>query len=339
MTEEENTVSEEDIADSDIADDAPPETGEREENNAEEDRNLKVKEAEKVSKKPVRYHAPLYIAGCILMAAVLIFGISACFFNTDIEGTWGIEVPTSEENQTMKFNLNFDDNTVRLQSGGTVTIGRFSIAEENGGRLVDEDGNSLLMLYLNVDGNPLVYKFNYQFEGNLFTGRTLKLTDLTGMFLMPDTKDSSEEDVKRHKKITESEKRGDTTYYVWSFRPSTEVYKTEKTENFKADSKLIGTWLYKTEDEAYPYTFTFTKDGKFEQYSYEQEIHGTYTVKDGVCVINYYGTSDVERQIELSYTVKDKKLTLSQDYGDYGTIERELTKTNDKYAFKSETKQ
>ena len=338
MTEEENPVSEKEIAESGSSDQSPPKIGEREENDYKNVDEKNVKKAETVSKKPIRYRAPLYIAGCIMLAAVLVFGICACFFNTDIEGTWGIEVPTSEDNQTMKFNLSFDDNTVRLQSGGTVTIGRFSIAEENGGRLLDEDGNSLLMLYLNVDGNPLIYKFNYQFEGNFFTGRTLKLTDLTGMFLMPDTKDSSEEDVKRHKKITESEKRGDTTYYVWNFRPSTEEYKTEKTKNFKADSKLVGTWLYKSEDNGYPYTFTFTKDGKFEQYSYEQEIHGTYTVKDGVCVIHYYGTSDIERQIELSYTVKDKNLTLSQDNGEYGNVERELTKTNDKYAFESETK-
>ncbi len=79
MTEEENPVSEKEIAESGTSDQSPPKIGEREENDYKNVDEKNVKKAETVSKKPIRYRAPLYIAGCIMLAAVLVFGICACF--------------------------------------------------------------------------------------------------------------------------------------------------------------------------------------------------------------------------------------------------------------------
>ncbi len=294
---------------------------------------------EKRSAHKIRhYRTPLYIAACIFLIAIMLFAGKQCFFNTDINGTWGMTVKGMDGKDDMVFNLSFDDTEVRFQTGGTVYIGRLTKEDENGSRLTDENGNSMLMLNMNLNGKPFVFKFDYEFTGNAFTGRTLKLTDLSGMFYEPDTKDSDAEEVKKRKNNTEFVQRDNVTYYIWNFTPSVENYNIKTDKSFKADSKLIGSWLYKTEETAYPYTITFHKDGTFEQHSYETEIHGLYSVKDGVCTLRYTEIANAEREIILSYKTEDKILTLSQEYEGSTVMERKLTKTDSPYSYKSDIK-
>lgn len=289
---------------------------------------------EAAATKRKKYHAPLYIAACIFLAAILFFCVKQCFFNTDINGTWGFTVKRLSNNEDMTFNLSFEDSTARLQSCGTVYIGRLSIADENGAMLTDDEGNPLMSLNLNLGGKPFVYKFNYEFTGNVFTGRSLRLTDVSGLFYEADTKDSDPELVKKRKQNTEFVQKGDKTYYIWTLTPSAEDYNVKKPDSFKPDKQLTGSWLYKSEMTAFPYTISFNEDGTFEQHSYELEIYGTYSVKNGICTMNYMELGNTEREVQINYKLSGNKLTLSQEYEGTVINTSELTRTDDKYAFR-----
>ncbi len=283
-----------------------------------------------------KYHAPLYIALIILLAAILFFLGKLCFFNTNIDGTWGMTIKGEGNNPDQTFNLSFDDSVARLQSAGTAFIGRLTIKDENGNYLKDEAGRSVLSISMNIQGNPYIFKFNYEFTGNAFTGRTLRLTDLSGMFLAPDSKSADKETLEKHKKANEYVERDNTVYYIWSFTPSVEDMGVKKDKNFKPDKKLVGSWLYKSDDNAYPHTMTFTEDGLFEQHYYEYETYGTYSVKDGVCTIKYIELGNDEKKFEINYKVEGDELTLTQEYEGTVLAEEKLKKTDDKYSFKSE---
>lgn len=277
---------------------------------------------EKVKRKRVYYRAPLIVAACIFLATLVAFGVWKCFFDTSIEGTWGIKIDSGDNSETVSFNLTFDDNkTARFQSGGIVYIGRYEFAD-------DEEYGNVLNLYIPVYGQIQLYQFGYDFDGNIFTGRSIILTDLTGMFLSPDDNSTSEEEIERKKKATDSVDINGITYYKWNFTPSVEDYKISKSDDFKKDDKIIGSWLYKNDDIDYTYTMTFTEDGAFEQLAPDLEIHGTYTVKDGVCVTSFCPMGGITlSEQSLGCTVDGDKLTLESN---------EFVKTDDKYAYQSE---
>lgn len=283
------------------------------------------------------YHAPLYIAACIFLAAVIFFGVKLIFFNTDITGTWGLSVKTLDGSDTMNFNLSFDDNTARLQSGGTVYIGRLTTKEDDGSYMKDDDGNPMIMMNMNLNSRPFVYKFNYEFEGNMITGRTLKLTDITGLFYVPDQKTDDSDESKKRKENTNYVERDDKVYYIWSLTPSQENAMPKKPDKFKADDKLLGSWLYKTEETAFPYTWTFYKDGTFEQNSNELELHGIYQLEGEKLTVSWSGIGGNEQKVELKYKAENNKLTLAQEYEGTVVMKRELKKTKDKYDFKDGT--
>ena len=287
--------------------------------------------------KPRKYHAPLYIAACIFLAAVIFFGVKLCFFNTNIEGIWGLDVKTLDGKNTMHFNLNFKDEKVRLQTSNTVYIGRLSLKEEDGSYMKSDDGKPMLMMNMNLNGKPFVYKFNYEFGGNVFTGRTLQLTDLSGLFYEPDLKSGNAEEIKKRKKNTGFIETKDKIYYVWSLTPSEENAKPAAPKNFKEDKKLTGSWLLKKQDTVYPYTLNFSNDGTFCQLSHELEIYGTYSLKDNVCTLNWKEIGSNEKKSDLKYSVDNNKLTLSQEYEGVTIMSIELKKTKDKYDFKDGT--
>ncbi len=280
---------------------------------------------ENTAEKRVRHgRAPLITAAFIFLAALLFFCTWKCFFDTNINGTWEIEIVSSDNSEKVPFDLTFCGNkTVRFHSGGMVYVGRYDFSN-------DEGYGDVLNLYIPVYGQVQLFKFNYRFEGNFFSGRVLKLTDLSGMFLAPDDSSSKDDDVDGKKKITDSVDIDGTTYYRWDFSPAVEEYKLSKYKDFKKDKNIIGSWLYKNDEANYAYTMTFNDDGTFEQLAPELEIHGTYTVKDGVCYTKFYLISGVESEQEFEYK-SDGKTFGFEDY--------EFTKTNDKYAYLSESNQ
>lgn len=283
--------------------------------------NADILSVKTVQKKQIHYRAPLIIAACIFLAALIGFGVWKCFFDTSLEGTWGIDIAAEDKSDNVKFNLTFsDDNTARFHSGGVVYVGRYELTN-------DKEHGDVINVYIPVYGQVQLFKFNYSFDGNIFTGRNLDLTDLSGMFLSPDDSSSEDEEVKSKKKTTDSVDINGTTYYKWKFISSSEGYKISKNNDFKKDKKIIGSWLYKNDDLSYAYTMTFNDDGTFEQLAPDLEIHGTYTVKDGVCYTKFYSIGNSLSEQSFDYKVDGDKFTLEQN---------EFVKTNDKYAYISE---
>lgn len=274
--------------------------------------------------KPVRqkrYRAPLIIAACAFAVTILFFCGWKCFFNTDIRGCWRLEVSVPDSDKKIEYNFTFEDNNVmRYQTGGQAAIGRYFLSKKN-------NKDVLTFFLTNGQNYPLSAEFNYDFSGNVFTGRKLSLTDRSGFLLSPDGEDTDSETIEAKKKITGSVKENDLTYYVWDLTsPAQEDFKQDKpAEDFKEDKQLTGTWIYKADEEGFDYTFTFNSDGTFEQRNFESEIHGTYTVSDGKCKVSFYSLSNTLMDGELAYSVKDGVLT-------FGT--HEFTRTNDKDAYK-----
>ena len=284
---------------------------------------------EKPSKRRKKYHAPLYIALITLLFGIMFFCGWQCFFNTNIDGTWGFTIKGEKSSDDIVCNLSFDDTQVRFQSSGTVYLGRLMIEDENGNALRDDKGDPVLSIIMNVNNQPSVFKFNYEFEGNMFTGRKLMLTDLSGMF---PTEDSDKKNTKDYVKLDGKE------YRIWTLTPSSEDIKITVPKDFKADDKLVGSWLYKSEESAEAFTWTFEKDGYFEHITYGIEVHGSYTVKDGVISIKFIQFGNSKNEIVVKYKLSGDKLTIYQENDGVKLMEQELKKVSDKNAFKSEIK-
>ena len=272
--------------------------------------------------KPRRYRAPLIIAACIFAATILFFCGWKCFFDTDIKGCWRLEIQVPDSDKKIEYNFTFeDDNVMRYQTGGYAAIGRYYLDSKS-------DRDTITFFLTNGQNYPLSAEFDYQFSGNVFTGRTLSLTDRSGFFFAPDGADADESTVESKKKITDSVKENNTTYYIWNLKtPAQEKYDYyTPDEEFKEDKELTGTWVYKSGEAGYDYTFTFNSDGTFEQRNHESEIHGVYRLSDGKCKVGFYSLSNQYMEGDLSYSFKDGKLVLGN---------HEFTRTDDKYAYKS----
>lgn len=272
--------------------------------------------------KVKRYRAPLIIAACIFFASVLFFGCWKCFFDTSILGTWGVEMISADGNNKLEYTLTFNnDKTVSLHSGGVSYTGRYYFVD-------NEDKGSVVSIYINNSGVPFVAAdFGYDFEGNIFTGRSLKLTDYSGMFFTPDTASSDQEQVKEKQKITASTEKDGVIYYIWDFRPSQEIFKTEAVKDAKTDKALLGSWIFREEDSDYSYTITFEEDGSFEQLSYDSDLRGTYSADGESCTLCLYDLSGEKNESSLSYEINGSKLTLNSV---------EFTKTDNKFAYQSD---
>ncbi len=289
------------------------------------DDNL-MNETEKISKKkshPKHYRAPLYTSAAIFLGSAVLFGGWKCFFDTSINGSWGLELNLPDSDEKINYNFTFDGNGgLRYQSGGQTAIGKYFLGTEN--------GKSLLTVFLTNGDDHLSAKFNYSIGGNVFSGRSLELTDLSGFYFTADTEESDKETIEAKKKITDSVTEDGTTYYKWKFVPSNIKIKQDKPENFTPDKAILGTWFYKAEEPTYSYTFTFNDDGTFEQYNSQNEIFGSYNVvSDGKLKVSYYSISNTQMEGELTYSLNGDKLTIGS---------HEFEKTNDKYAFNTEIK-
>ena len=264
------------------------------------------------SDPPRRFRAPLMIAFGILLCSVLFFVGLGMFCPSDFNGTWGIELKTSDDGQPLRFNFTFNrDNTLKFQSGGSSYLGSYSTKNENGSLIKDDEGNNVVNISVLKNGLEEKYRFNYSFKGNIITGKTLEMTDLDGLFLSPDSKSADEETIKRHKKMTDSVTKGDSIYYIWSFRPSEVNYYVKKNEGFKPDDQLLFTWIHSNAQSDYSYTIRFNKDGTFDEYSYDFEVHGTYKINNGKCTIQFYDLGNENKEVELDYSVNDDKLDLN----------------------------
>lgn len=271
-----------------------------------------------------RYRAPLIIAAGVFLISLLFFTGWKVFFDRSIEGTWQVNMTSADGNKSLKYDLTFsDDQTVRLHNGGVSCIGRYYFIDR-------EEYGDVIAIYINQSGTPYIAAdFGYSFAGNAITGRILQLTDYSGLFFSPDQASADPQSVEEKKSITGSIVKDDATYYVWDFRPA--VFENVRSEipDPSTDKPLTGSWLYADPEKDDSYTLTFSQDGTFEQFSYDTEITGSYSADGEKIKLSIVAISGNPVDTEVEYSIKDDKLI-------YNNLS--LTRTDDKYAFKSEIK-
>lgn len=276
------------------------------------------------TKKQRKHHmdSSLKLAFLLFMITVLFFGAWKCFFDTDILGSWTFKITQSERKYT--FNFTFEDNNVvRYHYGGQTYIGKYNFVDDS--PQIHIFIGSLGRTY--IDGY-----FDYEVSGNIFTGKTLKLTDRSGVIMDPDDLSSEQEETdftKLKKKVAESVVEDNIRYYRMSFENDSVEPEIHKYDDFKTDEKLIGTWLYDDTETGYSYTITFGKDGIVREMSSEMEFIGAYTVKDGVCTYNFVAAGGTTQDLTFDYTIDGDKITVNG---------QELTRTNDIYAYQTAIK-
>lgn len=272
---------------------------------------------------------PLIIAACIFLAAILFFGVWKCFFDTSINGTWSFSIEKTktdsetkkEMKETITYDFDFDNSgNFGMHRGGTTFKGRYQFVD-------DSDGEPKLKISITNLGQPYITaEFDYAVCGNVFTGRTLKLTDRTGLLLPPDevSSDSETEEQKAKMKIADNTVIDGYRYYILDFKSSELTDKVEYYKDFKPDSKVTGSWLYKNGDTGYDYTYTFGEDGTFEMISSEIYTKGSYKIDDGKITVHYFDINGTEYESPISYSIKDDKMT-------FGNMEVTKTASKDDY--------
>lgn len=265
----------------------------------------------------------LITAACIFAVTLIFFAGWKCFFDTSILGAWKTTYNiTSTDSETKKettrteeytFTFN-NDSTLTFHYGGMTLNGRYSLSDGNNGKN---------QINISITETQQKYAFYYDVSGNVFTGRTLSLTDKDGLLINDENKTKIDCDF-----ITENNQK----YYICRFGQGEGEDKLPKYDDFKADDKLTGSWLYKSDD--YKQSYYFDKDGTFEILSYDMNIKGAYMVENGKIKMHYYainyvaGNHDVE--FELNYSIKDDILSFT---GADGNSNVELKKSQDKYAY------
>lgn len=214
-------------------------------------------------KKPLGLQKPILIACCIFLAAVIAFGglmVYNKLFNPGVEGVWVLAEQASMDEAKSSGNgvtyFTFDkDGKASMTIGSMTVVGDWSYSET--------DAEVEVAISYFFSGT-----FTAEVEGNIFTGRTLSLTDDSGSY-----------------------------DFVSSSIP--EMYpKTDK--DAKTDSKLTGVWSNSDSGNVY----TFNEDGTcvIEQASI-LTINGRYSVKDGTVTVSYIANEEVETA--MTYEIND----------------------------------
>lgn len=217
---------------------------------------------------------PIIIAIVIVAVAALTLLVIKGFFDTSIVGTWVESVDVtgsaSSADEASKIDVYYTFN-----SDNTLDYRIGSMVWNGTYEVSTEDsGNQTLAMTLN--GNET--SCNYAVSGNMFTGRNLELSTSTS-----DTK----VDLKSGSIV----------------KPDLTVDK-----DFKADSKVTGSWTY---DTGYAkMTYKFNDDGTVEiNQSDSLNVDGTYKLENGTIIIKYYYTDEIE--MDVAYSVEDDGLKLN----------------------------
>lgn len=246
----------------------------------------------------------LVVATAIFAATALSFGTWYSFFNNDVSGVWAtdVEVTDSEGNTktaTMKFSFDDTERMTFFENEKSYFSDKESTSPSvemiNGGRSwsgwynksKSDSNENILQLYFSVYQS--VYSYNYEFSGNIFTGRQLKLTN------------------------------GDE---VMEFTQSDDSYALNPDENFKPNTGVVGTW------DANSIIYTFTKDGRFFEDTGDSKIEGVYNfgeTDDGydAIVVEYMYNGSVNT-LDIPYLLKGDTMTLT-----FNGYDVDLTKTGE----------
>ncbi len=241
--------------------------------------------------EPKRYkNRTLIVAAGIFAVTALSFGAWYAFFNNDISDVWETEAEIQDNSgnthkEVMKISfedaerMSFFTNEKSYFSDKEATT--LKVKNINGGRSwsgiynIDstESGNIVQMYFPASQG---VFSYNYELFGNIFTGRTLKLTN------------------------------GDD---VMEFTQSEETYALDPDEDFKPNTGVVGSW------DASGVSYVFTEDGRFSEDTGDKRIDGVYNFgesDDGYdAIIVKYKYNGTVASASIPYLLKGDTMTLT----------------------------
>ena len=246
-------------------------------------------EAPVAVKKKKLIQVPIIISMVILLVVVSSFFVYKSFFNTSIVGSWIVkdtatadEASAGADNAQVSYYTFKEDGTASITIGSMSMVGTYSLVENA------EDGTLSLDAYI-----PSVMQGTFQFEisGNLFTGRTLVLTD---------------------------------TYYGQSYEFESAklvIPELKPADDFKADEKLVGTWTY--DDGMNKLSYEFRKDGTASINQMDMlYAEGVYSLKENQIILKYMAYE--ESEMIINYTYEENALII-----DGYRFEKEGTATSD----------
>lgn len=219
---------------------------------------------------------PIIISIVLVALVALGFFVVKAFFNTSIVGTWLYsytaspdEVTISNGDYDIEYYYAFEkDGTASVTLGTIKYVGSYEI-------VYSEENVPSIEVYI---PNTMQGTFEYEVTGNMFTGRTLTLTN---------------------------------TYYESTTTLTSIDYEApeiEHEEDFEPDEKLTGTWIY---DDGYnTLKYVFNEDGTAEyienDYVY---VTGYYTYTDDTVTLDYYALEPTP--MELTYQFVDDTIVIN----------------------------
>ena len=276
--------------------------GENTDINGSEDKALLSAEAPP-KKSPVLQRTIL-ISLAIVAAAILVTVVCRLFFfnsalDTDFFGNSKATVwhyteandSTADEATDYDYNLTFDNGRLTVDVGTMQIVGSYTIKHiTEDDAAVIKDGDSKIGTSMMVIENTIKFdgRYTYDVSGNMFTGKTMTLQNLSN-----------------EKKVFEFDS------------DAAEMPKIEQNGDFKKDEKLIGNWEYV--DELGSINYEFTDDGYFTRtdklVDMIETVNGTYTCKDGIFnyTMDFGGLNVVSRRYEF----KDDSLIIYEAVPDY----------------------
>lgn len=240
---------------------------------AGEDGPTAVFTADSTPAKKKTIQTPIIIAGVIVLAFIAAFFVFTSFFNSSIVGTWVLV----EDSNGATYDEAGDGITYyTLDKDGNITVSVGTITQKSTYTTTSENGTD----YVNSTN---VFSGSYTISGNIFTGRTFKLTV-----------------------------EGVEKPYIFK---SATVKKPELKvpDTFKKSDKLTGNWNI----PSYDITYTFNADGTFIADMYDGSItyEGVYTYDNEKITVTYY--ADSETTIDIPYAFDGNDTLVMNGMGYY----------------------
>ena len=249
-------------------------------------------------------YTPVIIAAAVLIVTVLIFSGWKLFFEKNIKGIWTLDLSSGDDECSVSLEL-ADDGVCYFHEGAIIYKGSYKFSQA-------ADGQELLKTEFTKYGQPAISaSFYYAVEGSNVTGKSLVLTDLTGLIFNPYNVSENTGNDPETLGYDYIEKDG-IRYFRLSIR-SDNGYQTrcDKPENAKTDEKLTGIWLNKNDDTRYDNTYAFYDDNTL-QITYRDIIYkGSYSASDGKCSFTFVSYTGKKQENEFDYKFEGDKLTIT----------------------------
>lgn len=260
-----------------------------------------------------RLYPTVIVTAVIVCVTVLLTAGWGLFFNRSVKGTWTLRFMVGEQECAVSYSFE-DNNVCYFHNGGSIRKGTYKVQENSG-----EKGAVLLsMTFENFNdfGAPTVMRdMRCSIEGNAFTGRKMKCTDLGGMIFDPDNLEKENaEAVAQKKSAADSVEINGYRYYIFTMQEEPHYTTPMKPfDDARTDDDLLGIWLEKNDDPAYENTFAFYADHTL-QITYRDRIYkGCYTAGNGECVFSIAQVDGNFSNISLQYARQEDKLMLTID--------------------------